>query len=793
MYRVVLAFLVAAKPCYGFECKDDSCMRPDDHEIVSESGAYSSSVLQVIQESSRLLTNTTNRTGGTRGAPWTFSEAMIIMAKLHNIVHGHHHQFWEMARKMECYAEGPRSNATHLETVPCSFWTGHSGPVTRGVWPTWPKMLRLGFHDCMKYEDGTGGCDGCMNFENMFLRFIKGGRRGVVSRPTRPAGHNANLAFLGDLLELIFTDPKFPPQSPVFGQSPKHPDGVSLKDQGKSRADLWAFATLVAAHQGFQANNRKCLMNETYYSTLGAGAPSCHISLKRGLHMMTGRVDCNPEDKPEPWQCAQSCGPNEADKKNDPNCKNGFYSCVRYASCDLSKCKGCDYCQPAVDGTSRPRNYETVKAERTPNPDFDGAQLAEFFKQELDFSKRETVVIMGAHSYGRVHGEVSGGYRYDWVHDQTDVLNNVYYTLLTLQPGKHFETGDHAAASVGGVNGSLASTRFLLHQDGQELGGGHFQWFHQYLRCPFCVNGRNRDRHQNIWGRNKDRCCELCSKASKAILLRERPLAYELEGLSAEEERDFVSHRCIQWVSVHETELSADIALHKGITTEPGGWPLDKDGKRIRHHGLITVDDALNNLQDSDDDLNMHQIVELYASEQDTWADAFVRTTEKMLQTGKTKPLVPIMFGLGMDISCGLDSRGQWQCGYGAATCSGYKCPYGLTSRPNLPAITCDSTWKLTREALCSPQECCWVPDNSLPAGFEKLGPGFCRSGYYAGHNPAHAGDVATCAAQCRSETQCKFFSLLMGRSCSRYNDQAGDCSDRPGGRRDHTTYARIA
>ena len=27
------------------------------------------------------------------------------------------------------------------------------------------KMLRLAFHDCVPYEDGTGGCDGCLNLD----------------------------------------------------------------------------------------------------------------------------------------------------------------------------------------------------------------------------------------------------------------------------------------------------------------------------------------------------------------------------------------------------------------------------------------------------------------------------------------------------------------------------------------------------------------------------------------------------------------------------------------------------
>eukprot|EP00931_Biecheleriopsis_adriatica_P033665 TRINITY_DN19527_c0_g1_i1.p1 TRINITY_DN19527_c0_g1~~TRINITY_DN19527_c0_g1_i1.p1 ORF type:complete len:797 (+),score=130.25 TRINITY_DN19527_c0_g1_i1:95-2485(+) len=795
MHRSVLFFLLAAMPCFGLPCEDDSCMRSDD-------GAQSSLLLQYALNSARLTLEPGSRAVGP-GAPWTEAEGLIVMAKLHEIVHDWR-QFLDMASKSECYAEGPTSNSTNPNTVPCSFWHGGSGPATRGIWPTWPKMLRLGFHDCMRYKDGTGGCDGCMNFENMYLRFIKPSRRGVTSRPTHPGGHNANLAFMGDILELIYTDPKFPPDTPIFGQSPDHPDGLSMRDSGKSRADLWAFATLVATQQGLASNNEKCLMGETYYSTLGTSAPSCHISLNRPMQFKTGRADCSPSDQPVPWQCAASCGPSEADKKVDPNCREGFFSCARYASCDLLECRGCDYCQPAVDGNHRPRSFETVKMEEAPNPDFNGDQLADFFKRELNFSKREAVTIMGAHSYGIVHGEVSGGYRYDWVHKQTDVLNNVYYTLLTLQPGKHFESGSRwgvkfAAASVGGVNGTMADTRFLLHQDGKELGGGHFQWFHQYLRCPFCVDGINLDRHQNIWGSPKDRCCELCSKATKAVMLKQGggggrvPFEYDLEGLTAEEEQDFVTHKCLQWVSVHETEFTADIALHKKLQTETGGWPLDKAGNRIRHFGTITADDLLNDLKDDDDDLNMHEIVELFAREQDTWANAFVQTVEKMLETGSTS-LQP-SFDLGTDVSCGMDSKRQWQCRKGAATCFGYQCPYsphGFVAKPNPSSIVCDSTWQETGEALCSPQECCLVPDNSLPEDFQKLGPGFCKSGYYSGWRAEDAVDVATCAAKCRSEPQCQFFSLRQGRSCSRYTDAAGDCLDRPGGQHDHVSYARV-
>ena len=33
-----------------------------------------------------------------------------------------------------------------------------------------PKAVRLGFHDCLRYSDRSGGCDGCLNWKNVGTR-----------------------------------------------------------------------------------------------------------------------------------------------------------------------------------------------------------------------------------------------------------------------------------------------------------------------------------------------------------------------------------------------------------------------------------------------------------------------------------------------------------------------------------------------------------------------------------------------------------------------------------------------
>ena len=52
-----------------------------------------------------------------------------------------------------------------------------------------------------------------------------------------------------EVLEAIYTDRTFPKKSPVLE--------MSLKESGKSRADLWSLAGLVAVEYGIETNNLK--------------------------------------------------------------------------------------------------------------------------------------------------------------------------------------------------------------------------------------------------------------------------------------------------------------------------------------------------------------------------------------------------------------------------------------------------------------------------------------------------------------------------------------------------------
>ena len=73
--------------------------------------------------------------------------------------------------------------------------------------------------------------------------------------------NNNGLAYTVEVLEHIYTDAEFPKNlAPALN--------ISLKASGKSRADLWALATIAAVEYGAETNNLVC--DETpYYDNPG--------------------------------------------------------------------------------------------------------------------------------------------------------------------------------------------------------------------------------------------------------------------------------------------------------------------------------------------------------------------------------------------------------------------------------------------------------------------------------------------------------------------------------------------
>merc|ERR1719254_204869 len=84
------------------------------------------------------------------------------------------------------------TQASKLDPIKCN---GKTKYVSMGSIPTAAKFLRLGFHDCFKYQDNSGGCDGCLNFEGMFHNLNMDER--VTNRRGKKRMANLPYDFLG--------------------------------------------------------------------------------------------------------------------------------------------------------------------------------------------------------------------------------------------------------------------------------------------------------------------------------------------------------------------------------------------------------------------------------------------------------------------------------------------------------------------------------------------------------------------------------------------------------------------
>ena len=78
-------------------------------------------------------------TPGTPGGAWTTEEITIVRRRILELI-----EPWPDSMDI-MFREDERKDSTH-------------NPVSENT------LIRLGFHDCLTYTDGTGGCDGCLNW-----------------------------------------------------------------------------------------------------------------------------------------------------------------------------------------------------------------------------------------------------------------------------------------------------------------------------------------------------------------------------------------------------------------------------------------------------------------------------------------------------------------------------------------------------------------------------------------------------------------------------------------------------
>jgi len=202
----------------------------------------------------------------------------------------------DYTRDIDAY--GPRAN--------WDWWTQYFAKWSERR-PTPARIIQLAFHDCLRYEDvdenggGSGGCDGCLNWSGMGFKsagmdFFTTEHAQYAATPVQLHTTNNKLQMTARSLELIYNSNaavNWPPQSKVLLES--------LKESGKSRADLWQFAGNIALEKAINITNESGRQRGTHNSETNLcaqiGIKNCTMTLQRSIPFRTGRRDCIPDAK----------------------------------------------------------------------------------------------------------------------------------------------------------------------------------------------------------------------------------------------------------------------------------------------------------------------------------------------------------------------------------------------------------------------------------------------------------------------------------------------------------------
>ena len=327
---------------------------------------------------------------GTSGGPWTEEEVDIVREKVEEMLDQDNYKGFHIPH--------PQCSDTRVGAFVCNgdvFKMVYYDPTKsqmgnmnaigmRG--PKTSRVIQLGFHDCLKYADGTdagavNGCDGCINWKGMGFEFNETWFVGnpdnqsfvnhfTQSYPKRNVTDNNGLAGSVIALEMIYTNASWPHTARTLN--------VSLQESGKSRADLWAFAANIALEIEIVRANYACDVDiERQQVTILEGREKCDIKLHRPIKFQYGRKDCIPEE-----------------------------------------------------GKDAP--YKTSRHENHDNPWGHGDNVIANFKKDFDMPAEQTIALMAAHGIqSRIHNKIMAT-KYTWI--GTPYLSNMFFRQLAEKP-----------------------------------------------------------------------------------------------------------------------------------------------------------------------------------------------------------------------------------------------------------------------------------------------------------------------------------------------------------------------
>ena len=189
--------------------------------------------------------------------------------------------------------------ATGTNANCCTGWCYDDVLSKRPMRPSANKIVRLAFHDCLKYADGSGGCDGCLNWDGMGITYRT--KNAPINGQIFKQYPDTASEFVGNnnLHQTVLA------LEHVYDNKDLLPSKMSLRELGKSRADLWALAGITAIEFSVNNNNLGCKSKTVknaqllrhHHVTCGNSLldeSGCMITMP-DIPFKTGRADCVPD------------------------------------------------------------------------------------------------------------------------------------------------------------------------------------------------------------------------------------------------------------------------------------------------------------------------------------------------------------------------------------------------------------------------------------------------------------------------------------------------------------------
>jgi hypothetical protein len=395
---------------------------------------------------------------------------------------------------------------------------------------------------------------------------------------------NNNLLWTGAVLEDLYHSKRYARIS----------SEQSLFMAGKSRADLWAFAALVAVRHTMNNNNGMC---ETYEPTTGC-------LLEKGSETFCAFNMTTPDFQPAfrtgRSDCEADCGP-----------------------------KFPDFC--------------TTAHEVHPNPHGNGNETGEFMNKHFGLNVQEATAVLGAHSIGRTH-KVNSMFRSEpWTPQGVQDWNNLYYIngvnyITRGEPNNSrscrfvspMDYNHTANGFTGDEYGNPISVKFKVRNEMMTENGGPWNW--------------------NLFGKGCDRsvcdtipAAELNSKSCCHLLTwcDDNPKDCPFDDGECFGEAECSSHSIFLNVNM----LNVDMGLVFDFSTSADGRPQgctgldDPDWIANEKEFSGEVDCPLNNepsglgkIPNTDIERTYFLEYEFYANNPRNWVVTFRKAFDKMLE-----------------------------------------------------------------------------------------------------------------------------------------------------------------